>query len=437
MALSTQPYKGARDFYPQDKRLQKYMFDVLRTVAESFGYMEYDAPLIEPVDIFLAKTGEEIVSSQLYSFEDKGGRKVAIRPEMTPSVSRMVAARRQELAYPLRWYSLPNLWRYERPQRGRLREHYQLNVDIFGVADISADHEIILIADRVMKAFGAPKGSYEIRISSRKLVDFFFREQLKLNDKQFQGASKLIDRWHKIDKADFDAQANEILNSGDHYQQLVDLLNTKSLNNLPAGLKRHASVKELGRLMKLLGESGATAAGFDFSVIRGMDYYNDIIFEVFDTSPENNRSMFGGGRYDGLIGLFGVEPLPTVGFGMGDVTLQNFLELHKLLPKLESEIDGVVILIGDVYEKALPILTKLRQEGLNLAVDATDRKLDAKIKNAAKAGMPGVIFLGEEELTNKTFKVKHLGSGKEKTLSQSELLKHIKRWSSGEFESPQ
>src|SRR3569833_1005523 len=156
MALSTKPYKGARDFYTADKRIQKYMIGKLRQVVESFGYQEYDAPILESLDIYLAKSGQEIINDQLYSFTDKGERQVAIRPEMTPSVSRMVAGRRQELAYPLRWYSLPNLWRYERPQRGRLREHWQLYVDLFGVAGVEGDHEIIAIADAVLQAFGAP-----------------------------------------------------------------------------------------------------------------------------------------------------------------------------------------------------------------------------------------------------------------------------------------
>src|ERR1700712_1652139 len=168
MALSTQPYKGARDFYPEDKRLQKYLFGTLRTVAERFGYEEYEAPILEPLEIYLAKSGEEIVNEQTYSFEDRGGRKVVIRPEMTPTVSRMVAAKRQELAYPLRWYSIPNLWRYERPQAGRLREHWQLNVDLFGVSNISADHELIMVADSILKAFGASADSYVIRLSSRQ-----------------------------------------------------------------------------------------------------------------------------------------------------------------------------------------------------------------------------------------------------------------------------
>src|SRR6266702_3073596 len=160
MSLSTQPYKGARDFYPEDKRLQKYMFRIMRESVERMGYEEYDAPILESLDLYLAKTGEEIVNEQTYAFEDRGGRQVALRPEMTPTVSRMVAARRQELAYPLRWYSIPNLWRYERPQRGRLREHWQLNVDIFGVAGIEADHEIILVADQILRSFGAKSEMY-------------------------------------------------------------------------------------------------------------------------------------------------------------------------------------------------------------------------------------------------------------------------------------
>src|ERR1700722_14365853 len=161
MALSTQPYKGARDFYPEDKRLQKYLFGVMRSVVERFGYEEYDAPILEPLDMYLAKTGEEIVNEQTYAFEDRGGRKVAIRPEMTPTVSRIVAAKRQELPYPLRWYSIPNLWRYERPQRGRLREHWQLNVDIFGVASSAAEQEIITLVDDTFKVFGATPDMYE------------------------------------------------------------------------------------------------------------------------------------------------------------------------------------------------------------------------------------------------------------------------------------
>src|SRR5690606_12098823 len=208
MTLSTQPYKGARDFYPEDKRLQKHLFSVWRRVAERFGYEEYDAPILESLELYLAKTGEEIVNEQTYTFTDRGDRRVAIRPEMTPTVSRMVAAKRQELAYPLRWYSIPNLWRYERPQRGRLREHWQLNVDIFGVEGIEADHEAIQVSDSIMRAFGAKRSMYTIKINSRKLMNALFADYLKLDDTQSHTMAKLIDRMHKMDYAQFAASVD-------------------------------------------------------------------------------------------------------------------------------------------------------------------------------------------------------------------------------------
>src|ERR1700712_140177 len=211
MALSTQPYKGARDFYPEDKRLQKYMFSKWREVCESFGYEEYDAPILEPLEIYLAKSGEEIVNEQTYSFEDRGGRKVVIRPEMTPTVSRMVAAKRQELAYPLRWYSIPNLWRYERPQRGRLREHWQLNVDIFGVADNAAELEMVTLIDATFKEFGATTDMYQINLNSRALIDYLLKDYLSLEADAQHAVGKLIDRMHKMERSVFIAKIDEVI----------------------------------------------------------------------------------------------------------------------------------------------------------------------------------------------------------------------------------
>ena len=275
-----------------------------------------------------------------------------------------------------------------------------------------------------MKAFGAPKSSYDIRISSRQLVDFFFKQVLRLDYQQYHDATKLIDRWHKTERDDFETQLNEIF-AGDDRKQLLDLLKIQNLDELHEELEDHSSVAELKKLMSMLKASGVDNAAFDFSVIRGMDYYDDIIFEVFDTSPENNRSMFGGGRYNDLVSLFGVEPVPTVGFGMGDVTLQNFLELHKLQPQLESEINAAVILIGGIYEDAQKTLGELRSKGLNISVDSTDRKLDAKIKNAAKSGVKYAVFIGEQELESGKFRVKNLDSGDEKELGLDELVTEI------------
>lgn len=412
MNLQTQPYKGARDFYPDDKRIHKYMFGVLRQVVESFGYQEYDAPILEPFEIYAVKSGEEIVSEQLYSFEDRGGRKLAIRPEMTPSVSRMVAARRQELSYPLRLYSLPNLWRYERPQRGRLREHWQLNVDLFGVEGIAADAEIIQVADAILKAFKAPPESYRIHINSRKAMNEAMKS-FDFDEAELKSVYKLIDKKSKI--------------SQDQFRQLLsDNLSAEQTARLNELLDKKETPSIIQRLIEALSKAGVSNVGYEPSVIRGIDYYTDIVFEVFDTDPVNSRSMFGGGRYDGLVAQFGVEPVPTVGFGMGDVTLQNFLETHRLLPPLKPETDAVVILIGDVYDKAQPELAKMRASGLNLATDITGRKLDTQIKNAVKSGIRFVLFIGEKEITDKKFKLRDLEKGEEKVFDLDELISKLK-----------
>lgn len=412
MSLSIQPYKGTRDFYPEDKRIQKWMFSKLRDVVESFGYLEYDAPLIEPFEIYAAKTGEEIVNEQLYSFEDRGGRKVAIRPEMTPSVSRMVAARRQELTYPLRWYSIPNLWRYERPQRGRLREHWQLNVDIFGIEGLEADAEIIQVADSILKGFGSFPDSYKIRVNSLKAAEGAYKD-LQLNDDQHRAVSKLLDKRARMSEEEFNSLLKEAV--GD--KVAGDLLSYWAKEQPP---------ENIASLLKILENSGVSSVVFDPEIVRGFDYYTDIVFEVFDESAENNRSMFGGGRYDGLVAEFGVEPVPTVGFGMGDVTLKNFLEANNLIPQLQPETDAAVILIGSVFEAVQPILSKLRLAGLNLALDSTERKLDAKIKSAAKSGVRYVIFIGEEELSTGKYKLKNLESGAEQELDSEGIVSLLK-----------
>jgi histidyl-tRNA synthetase len=419
MALSTQPYKGARDFYPEEKRLQKYMFKAMRDVAESFGYEEYDAPIIEPIDLYLAKSSQEIVDEQTYAFVDRGGRSVTLRPEMTPTVSRMVAGKRQELAYPLRWYSIPNLWRYERPQRGRLREHWQLNVDIFGVDNTSADIEIIQVADGILRKLGAKSSMFTIKVNSRKLINHILQEVLSLDAVQSQSMVRLIDRIEKIERSAFTAQVDALFTQAQRergsLETLMHILDAKSLSALPQALASHPSVMELKLLMDALANLEITNAEFDIKLMRGFDYYTDIVFEVFDTNPENNRSMFGGGRYDGLVGQFGVEPLPTVGFGMGDVTLQNFLESHKLLPNLKTETDAYVILVGPVYERTAGLIAKWRRMGLNTSVDTTNRKIEKQIKTAVKKGIRYAIIIGEEELKNEQYILKDLTTGKEES----------------------
>lgn len=429
MALSTQPYKGARDFYPEDKRLQKYMFNTWRRVVERFGYEEYDAPILEPLEIYLAKTGEEIVNEQTYVFEDRGGRKVAIRPEMTPTVSRMVAAHRQELVYPLRWYSIPNLWRYERPQRGRLREHWQLNVDIFGVPDTAAELEMITLVDAIFKEFDAQAEMYEIRLNHRGLIDYLLSDYLKLDAKSRHAIGKLIDRLAKMKREDFitkvDAALTPQQRESGATERLLNIVDSQKLSDLPAEALQQPATQELKRLLDQLASAGITNVRFDGTLMRGFDYYTGIVFEVFDTNPDNNRSMLGGGRYDGLVGLFGVSPVPTVGFGWGDVTLANFLQAHDLRPDLSPETDVYVALIGDVAEAAQKPIAALRTKGLNVTVDLSGRKLGDQLKAAAKRKLSHVLIIGEDELKTGRYTLKNLNTGSEQTASLDELAKTI------------
>lgn len=427
MALSTQPYKGARDFYPEDKRLQKYMFARMREVCEQFGYEEYDAPILEPTELFLAKGNQEIIDEQTYTFSDRGQRSVTVRTEMTPSVSRMVAGRRQELGYPLRWYSIPEVWRYERMQRGRLRQFWQLNADIFGVSGVEAEHEMIVLADAIMKSYGAKASMYSIRVSSRELTNYIFGTYLELNSTQQEMMVRLIDRMHKMEEPSFLAQADAILSPSQREAGTLDkvqaYLATRKLNHLPGDCVERPEVLKLMQLSDLLDVSGVTNVQFDPSLMRGFDYYTDIVFEVFDENPENNRSMFGGGRYDGLVGLFGVEPVPTVGFGMGDVTLQNFLEAHDLLPALAPETDVYALLIGDMtYEKSLATIASLRRMGMRVAVDATGRKIEKRLKTAAKKGIQHALFIGETELASEQYRLKNLVTGTEETHSLERIV---------------
>lgn len=430
MALSAQPYKGARDFYPEDKRLQKYMFGVWRQMAEQFGYEEYDAPILEPLEIYLAKTGEEIVNEQTYSFEDRGGRKVVIRPEMTPTVSRMVAGRRQELAYPLRWYSIPNLWRYERPQKGRLREHWQLNVDIFGVADTSAELEMITLVDAIFRKFGATASMYQIRLNHRGLVEYLLDDYLGLTSAERHSVAKLIDRLHKMDRSSFIKKIDEALSPSQlekgATEKLLTILDAKNLADLPAKARQHQAAQELQALLEQLQTGGITNVTFDSTLMRGFDYYTGIVFEVFDTDPANNRSMLGGGRYDGLVGLFGVTPVPTVGFGWGDVTLSNFLSAHHLLPVLTSETDVYVVLVGDVGNAAQKSIAELRAAGLCVAVDLSGKKLGDQFKTADKKGIDQVLIIGEDELKSGEFILKNLKTGGEQKGTITALAPAIK-----------
>lgn len=420
--LSSQPYKGTRDYFPEDKRTQNYIFSTWRTVVERFGYEEYGAPILEPIDIYAAKSGQELVNDQTYVFTDRGGRTVAIRPEMTPTISRMVAARRQELAYPARLYSIANFMRYERPQRGREREFWQLNVDIFGVDQVTADVEIITIADTILKEFGAVSGDYVIRINNRKFINFMMSQYLGLEVVAAQQMTKLFDRRNKITEMDFKEQAGIIFgnDNDERIEKVMTLITAKTVEELPQELQVAEALHEVSRVFTALAKAGVTDVVFDATLMRGLDYYTGTVFEAFDTHPDNNRSLFGGGRYDGLVGLFGAEPISAVGMAPGNTMIENFLAVHGLLPAQKSLTKIYVVVIDDALDAANSLATRLRAAGINTEVDITDRKIDKKIKTALKKNIEHLIFVGASD--DQVYSLKNVSTEEEQKLSTEEII---------------
>ncbi|PIQ68369.1 MAG: histidine--tRNA ligase [Candidatus Taylorbacteria bacterium CG11_big_fil_rev_8_21_14_0_20_46_11] len=313
--VSTDPYKGVRDFYPEDMAIQNYIFDTWKKVCKEFRFQEYATSLLEPAELYRSKGGgsDEIVNEQMFTFTDRGEREVALRPEMTPSLARLVAGRRKSLKFPLRWFTIANCFRYERPQRGRRREHWQLNADMMGISGIEAEAEIISLAYKIMKAFGAKDEDFEIRINDRKVIFEIFEPILR-DKTQWSEVCRFLDRRPKLSP-----EEQEEGNKKYFIRPFTE----------DDAKKLHDS-KMLGEIARNLKLKGILNFKLDEHLMRGFDYYTGMVFEVFDTDPENKRSLFGGGRYDNLLEMFGVDPVPTVGFGMGDVTIRDFLETHKL-----------------------------------------------------------------------------------------------------------
>jgi histidyl-tRNA synthetase len=427
--LDTESYKGVRDFYPENMFVQNYIFGVWREVVESFGYLEYGASVLEPAELYVAKSGEEIVNEQTYTFKDRGDRDVTLRPEMTPTVARMVAGKSNELSFPLRWYSIPNLFRYEKPQRGRLREHWQLNVDIFGVENGEADAEIISIAYQIMNKFGAKDEDFVIKINNRKLLEELFTH-LKLDPEQTKKVSKIIDKKDKISPAIFEASLFELI--GDKKTELIDLLssNEKLLDTLNknAGENGSQNAKETVELIEKLSSIGVTNTVLSPTLMRGFDYYNGIVFEVFDTHSDNNRSLFGGGRYNNLTELFSDKDIPAFGFGMGDVTAKDFLEVRNLLPRYRPQTQLYICNLGPEFlNHVRSMADSLRKAGLNVAIDLSNKKLGDQIKTADRQYIPYVICVGENEVKSNTYSVKDMQSGEEKRVKLEEIAGVIKR----------
>jgi histidyl-tRNA synthetase len=393
-------------------RIQKWMFDRMREVVAKFGYQEYDGPMLEPFELYAAKTGEEIVNQQLYWLMDRGERKLAIRPEMTPTLARMVAGKIHELPRPVRWFSIPNLWRYERPQRGRLREHWQLNVDVLGGDSLLADAELLTVAFELIRAFGGEK-HVSIRVNNRRFMDHVFTEVLGLSAEAALKVSKAIDARAKIGEEAYAKWLGE-LGVGPDAQARMEAIFKAPFDEIAAKYPCRGT-EELSSLFRMLGESGVgDRVAFDPTIMRGLDYYTGTVFEMYDTSPDNRRAMFGGGRYDNLVGLFGNFKLSGVGLGMGDVTLRNFLETHGLLPNFGAFCDVFVSLpkleLRGVSEQ---IARALRESGVSAMTPLEVGGFGAQLKMASKHGARFAVLLGETELAAGSVAVKDLKSGEQ------------------------
>jgi len=407
--LSTDPYKGTRDFYPEDMAVQRYIFDTWAKTAEVFGYERYDASTLEPSELYKSKgaENEEMVSEQTYTFTDRGDREVTLRPEITPTIARMVAGRRRELSVPIRWYSIPNLYRYERTQRGRLREFWQLNCDIFGVTDTSADVEIITLTHSLLTAFGATNDMFEIRINSRKLMHEQVTSALK-SPELFPAYLALIDRKAKISTKEFNDAESELL------KEDVELLITPD--------------EDVQKILSDLRALGVTNAVFDPSITRGFNYYTGTVFEVFDTSGENNRSMLGGGRFDNLTEMFGGEAISGIGFGMGDVVMHDFLVTHGLLEGKVPSTSATLVIIPENDSLNLEgekIAQEFRNAGIRTSVDISSRKLDKKKVSAEKNGSRFMLVVEESHVSSGAFTLKSLIEKSESHGSISELITKI------------
>lgn len=402
--LSVEPYKGVRDFYPEDQAFLNYLFGVFRTFLAKCGYLEYHASVLEPAELYRSKTSDEIVNEQSYLFTDRGGREVMLRPEMTPTVARMVAARRREFGFPLRLFSIPNVFRYERPQRGRLREHYQLNVDLFGSRSSAADAEIIGVAYGIMRALGAEEKDFVIKVSSRTLLEELCADY-GLTDEKRAVLLSLMDRRAKMSEEDFEKDLEKL--------------------GVPKEKLSSDAPEDIKTLIANFKDAGITNIVYAPEIIRGFTYYTGMVFEVFDTHKENNRSLFGGGRYDNLTALFddpGEPGLPGVGFGMGDVTIRDFLEVRGLLPAYTPTTH--VYLATPSPELATKVQTlagELRTKGLNVAIDFGEKKLGDQLKNASKQGIRYAVVVGEDELTSGEFTVRNLETGDEHTCTRASL----------------
>lgn len=415
-----QPLKGTRDFYPEEKARHTWLYEQLRAVSESFGYMEYEAPYLESIELYAAKSGDELVKEQAFVFPDRGGDLITLRPELTPSLARMVAQRQRELVYPLRWWSWGPMWRYERPQKGRTREFFQWNIDLLGIDSVEADAELIAVVAAFFRRVGLSSSVVQVRINNRRLMNTVLGG-IGIPPELRPTAFHLIDRKAKLQPAAWEAYAIEQGLTAGQVTELNQLLSQTALWEDSAELRRlFADLQALG---------ASEYVRYDPSIIRGLEYYTGTVFEAVEVEGEIRRAVLGGGRYDNLLADVGGESLPGVGFAMGDVVISLLLDKHGCFPSGLTRAAGaalVTVFNDATLPASLALAAELRDAGLTVLLYPEAAKLNKQFKYADRIGVGLALVLGEDEIQNNQVTVKDLASGAQETVARASLSSVLK-----------
>ena len=417
----SQGVRGTRDFYPEDMRLRNWLFDHFTNASLLHGFEEYDAPVLEYEELYTRKQGEEI-TQQLYNFQDKGNRKVALRPEMTPSLARMVMARAGGLPMPIKWFSIPQCWRYERTQRGRGREHYQWNVDIWGTTEISADAELISVLVTFFEGIGLTAKDIVIRVSSRKVLEEVLGS-LGMRGDVFAQTCVIVDKMGKLSSDVIEEQLSGLGHDSEVITTIQSVLGIKDMNGLQEALKDESmAVSELNFLFDAIDSYGISEwVEFDASIVRGLAYYTGAVFEAHDKAGKF-RAICGGGRYDKLLSTLGGKDLPAIGFGFGDMVIMELLAEKGLIPELVGDIDDTVIpLNSDLRNAAVMVAASLRNSGRTVDLVLEDKKMKWVFKHAERVGAKRLVLLAPDEWSRKMVKIKDLDTGEESEISLNDI----------------
>ncbi|MDG1534012.1 MAG: histidine--tRNA ligase [Candidatus Thalassarchaeaceae archaeon] len=417
----TQGVRGTRDFYPEDMRVRNWLFERFHSAARAHGFEEYDAPVLETEELYTRKAGEEI-TQQLYNFEDKGGRKVALRPEMTPSLARMVMERAGALALPIKWYSIPQCWRYERTQRGRGREHYQWNVDIWGMDGVEADAELLSVLVQFFQSVGLGSADLVIRVSSRKVLEEVLGS-LGISGDIFAQTCIIVDKMDKLPADKIEAQLSDLGLQSSSISTIQSVLSINDLSSLASALGGDsAAVGELNTLFALTDAYGISDwIEFDASVVRGLAYYTGPVFEAHDRAGEL-RAICGGGRYDKLIGTLGGKDLPATGFGFGDMVVMELLAEKGLVPDLTNGVSDVVFGMGaELRGAAMQVASALRANGRSVDLVLEDKRMKWVFKHAERCGASRLVMVMPDEWSAGKVRIKDLGTGEESTVAAKDL----------------